>query len=68
METDAEQLYADRIRRLPPKERLQLAALILEDLANGTEFDDTWSEEDFRDLAAFSLSVAPAHETDKKTR
>ena len=67
MATDAEQLYADRIRGLPPKERLQLAALIIEDLANASEFDDAWSEEDMRDLAAFSLSVAPTHETDNET-
>jgi hypothetical protein len=67
MATDAEQLYADRIRGLTPKERLQLAALILEDLANASEFDDTWSEQDVRDLTAFSLSVAPTHERDNET-
>lgn len=63
MATDAKQLYDESIRALPAKERLQLAALILEDLAHTTEFDDAWTEQDMRDLAAFSLSLAPAHDS-----
>ena len=62
MATDAKQLYVETISHLSPKERLQLAAMILEDLANSSEFDDAWSEKDLRDLTAFSLSVAPIHE------
>jgi hypothetical protein len=57
MATDAKQLYVDTISHLSPKERLQLAAMILEDLAASSEFDDAWSEQDLRDLTAFSLSV-----------
>ncbi len=66
MATDAKQLYVDTISHLSPKERLQLAAMILEDLASSTEFDDAWSEQDLRDLAAFSLSVAPIHDQDNE--
>jgi hypothetical protein len=53
MATDAKQLYADTISHLSPKECLQLAAMILEDLATSSEFDDAWSEQDLRDLTAF---------------
>ena len=66
MATDAKQLYVDTISHLSPKERLQLAAMILEDLASSTEFDDAWSEQDLRDLTAFSLSSAPTHEQDNE--
>jgi hypothetical protein len=66
MATDAKQLYVDTISHLSPKERLHLAAMILEDLATGSDFDDAWSEQDLRDLIAFSLSVAPTHDQDNE--
>ena len=66
MATDPKQLYVDTISNLSPKERLQLAAMILEGLASTSEFDDAWSEEDLRDLTAFSLSFAPTHDQDNK--
>lgn len=66
MATDPKQIYIDTISHLSPKERLQLAALILEDLAASREFDDSWSEQDLRDLTAFSLSIAPTHEQDNE--
>lgn len=57
MVTDAKELYAGAVQNLPRQERLRLAALIIDDLANETaEFSDVWSEEDTRDLMAFSLS------------
>lgn len=62
MAANPKQLYEESIRALPPKQRLQLAAMILDDLASAAEFDDAWTEEDMRDLAAFSLSLAPAHD------
>jgi hypothetical protein len=40
--------------------------MILEDLATNSEFDDAWSEQDVRDLTAFSLSVAPTHDQDNE--
>lgn len=66
MATDPKQIYVETISHLSAKERLQLAALILEDLAASREFDDSWSEQDLRDLAAFSLSVAPTNEKDNE--
>ena len=66
MATDPKQLYLENISHLSPKERLQLAAMILEDLATSREFDDAWSEQDLRDLTAFSLSIAPTHEQDNE--
>jgi hypothetical protein len=66
MATDPKQIYLETISHLSAKERLQLAALILEDLAASREFDDSWSEQDLRDLAAFSLSVAPTNEKDNE--
>lgn len=66
MAANPKQLYDDSIRALPAKERLQLAAMILDDLASAAEFDDTWTEEDMRDLAAFSLSLAPAHDSNNE--
>jgi hypothetical protein len=66
MATDAKQLYLDTISQLSAKERLQIAALILDDLAISPEFDDAWSEQDLRDLTAFSLSSAPTHEQDNE--
>jgi len=56
------ELYDSSIRPLPPKERLNLAALILSDLtrpdAPEIEFEDNWSDEDMRALTKYSLSVA----------
>lgn len=66
MATDAKQLYVEMISHLSARERLQLAALILEDLAASREFDDAWSDQDLRDLTAFSLSIAPTHERDNE--
>jgi hypothetical protein len=56
------EIYDSSIRPLPPKERLNLAALILSDLthpdAPEIDFSYDWSEEDMRDLTKYSLSVA----------
>lgn len=57
MATNAKEFYAEAVTSLPPQERLRLAALILDDLANNVaEFSDAWSEADMQDLVAFSLS------------
>ena len=68
----AREIYDRTIRQLPPVERLQLASLILDDLAAssgaGLDFRDDWSEEDVADLTAFSLrhgvSSIPGEEAD----
>ena len=59
MVTDAQELYAEAVSQMAPKQRLRLAALILDDLAASAEAidsSDAWSEQDQIDLAAFALS------------
>lgn len=61
MSVTVQDLYAQTVRPLPTQERLQLAALILADLAQTpvvVDYEDSWSEDDQNDLAAFSLSHA----------
>jgi len=58
MATDAQELYAEAVSQMSPRQRLRLAALILDDLAASAEaidFGDAWSEQDQIDLAAFAL-------------
>lgn len=56
MATNAKEFY-EAIRHLPPKERIRLAALILDDLSSdSSQFSDFWTEQDIKDLTAFSLS------------
>ena len=54
----AKEIYAETVRDLPSSERLRLATLILEDLAESAapalDYSDAWTEEDLQDLAAFS--------------
>jgi hypothetical protein len=52
-----EQLYDSEIRRLPPGERLRLAARIINDLTTESEAvddSDSWSDEDLRDFTSSS--------------
>ena len=57
MAANAEKLYAETIRHLPPDERLELAKLILQDIASSNiEFSESWSEQDLNDLTSFALS------------
>jgi hypothetical protein len=59
MSTDAQELYANAVSQMSPRQRLRLAALILDDLAASAEaidFSDGWSEQDQTDLAALALS------------
>jgi len=52
-----EQLYDSEIRRLPPDERLRLAARIINDLTTESEAvddSDSWSDEDLRDFTRSS--------------
>ena len=55
----AREVYEAAVRQLPARDRLQLASIILDDLAAsaGAELDikDHWSEQDMAELAAFSL-------------
>lgn len=66
------EIYDNSIRQLPAMDRLRLASLILEDLTavegKALDISDEWSDEDMRDLTAFSLQhgdeVAPYEEPD----
>ncbi|MGD9636120.1 MAG: hypothetical protein AB7G28_05540 [Pirellulales bacterium] len=55
----AQEVFSQEVSTLPPSEQLRLAKLILEGLMESSsaalDFRDHWSEEDVRDLAAFSL-------------
>jgi hypothetical protein len=53
----ADKLYIRVVRQLPVKERLRLAALILNDVVPSVEADESesWSEEDLQDVALASL-------------
>jgi len=58
----ANEVYSANVQSLPPRERLRLASLILDDLASLSrfppDFSDAWSEEDVADLRQFSLKHA----------
>jgi hypothetical protein len=59
MALTAQEVFTETIRALPPSERLRLAALILQELAQSdvavVDRSDAWSEQDQRDLTAVSL-------------
>ena len=63
MALTAQEIFTETIQALPLTERLRLAALILQDLAQSEvtvveSGDDVWSEQDQSDLTAFSLRYA----------
>ena len=62
MTLTAQIVFTETVRALPPGERLQLAALILQDLARSdvavVNLNDTWNEQDQSDLTAISLKYA----------
>ena len=70
MAATAKEFYANTVRSLSPKERLRLAAMILNDLTSsneGVEFSDSWSDQDLQDLTTFTLSHSEnPHESKKK--
>ncbi|HEV8711226.1 MAG TPA: hypothetical protein VGX03_00140 [Candidatus Binatia bacterium] len=62
MAITAQEVFTETVRALPPTERLRLAALILQDLAQAdmtiVDTSSVWSEQDQNDLTAFSLQYA----------
>ncbi len=62
MAATAQEVFERDVHNLPLSERLRLAALILQELTQSgvtvVQQSDAWSEEDQRDLAAFSLEHA----------
>ena len=59
---NVQEAYTENVRPLTPSERLRVAALILAELTQaklvGVDESSEWSEQDIRDLTAFSLSYA----------
>jgi hypothetical protein len=62
MAMTAQEVFTETVRVLPPSERLRLAALILQELAQSdlavVGRSDSWSEQDQGDLTAVSLKYA----------
>ena len=62
MALNAEEVFTETVRVLPLSERLSLAALILQELAQPevvvVDRSDTWSDQDQADLTAVSLRHA----------
>jgi len=58
----AEQVFESSVHALPRSERLRLAALILQELAQADpgalDYSDSWSDEDISDLQAHSARHA----------
>ena len=66
----AQSVYENAVRELPAPEKLRLASLILNELAEpkavGAEaavWSDEWSEEDVTDLTAFLLKYAASEDS-----
>ncbi len=61
---DVRRVYEEAVRPLPQEDRLRLAALILNDIAPAPpalpvlDESDDWTDEDKRDITAFSLRYA----------
>ncbi len=70
MAANAKEFYAKTVRSLSPKERLRLAAMILNDLTTSNEevdSSDSWNDQDLQDLTTFTLSHSEnPHEPKKK--
>jgi len=62
MALTAEEVFTETVRVLPLSERLRLATLILQELAQSevavVDRSDTWSDQDQADLTATSLRHA----------
>ena len=62
MTMTAQEVFTETVRVLPPTERLRLAALILQDLAQTdmtvVDASSVWNEQDQSDLTIFSLQYA----------
>ena len=62
MARTAQEVFTETVQALPLNDRLRLAALILQDLARSdvavVDTSNAWSEQDQRDLTAFSLQYA----------
>jgi hypothetical protein len=57
-----EEIYDEAIKPLPPSERFRLATLILNEIPPQSVVDirDAWTEEDMRDISAYSARLFTA--------
>jgi hypothetical protein len=65
----AQDVYSKSVEVLPASERLRLATLILEGLSGSAatlDYSDFWSEEDIKDVTAFSANHAVETDTDQE--
>src|SRR5688572_14309018 len=63
-------LYETRVRPMGPAERLQLAKLILNDLApseTAIDVSDEWTDDDLADVAAYSAQYAARKNADSES-
>jgi hypothetical protein len=62
MSLTAQEVFTETVRALPPTERLRMAALILQDLAQSevavVDSSGTRNEQDQSDITTFSLQYA----------
>jgi hypothetical protein len=66
-----QELYESSVMPMAPAERLQLARLILDDLAprdTGVDVSDEWSDDDLADAVAFSARHASQPGAGDETR
>ena len=58
--TNIEEVYIRAVKPLSPADRFKLAILILNDISphSVVDYQDVWTDEDVRDLAAHSLRHA----------
>jgi hypothetical protein len=64
-------IYDTRVRPMTPVERLQLAKLILDDLARSeyaVDISDEWNEDDRAEVAAYSARQADRSAEDSRSR
>ena len=64
-----QELYETRVRPMGPAERLQLAKLILNDLAPSemaVDVSDEWTDDDLADVAAYSAQHAARPNSDDR--
>ena len=60
----AQEVYTEIVCNMSKSERLRLATIILDDLNESSgailDYGDSWSEDDIRDVTAFSMEHADA--------
>ena len=65
-----EQVYESAVRDLPEVEQRRLASYILRKCSemSPAQFSTEWSDEDMRDVTAYSMAIFDAREADEETQ